>query len=146
MLPLWRDTPRQAGLSKVLGPTLESRGPSGRCVGVQPGASLHCAVHASGGSLVNTGLRWSEQARLHWLDVDLLTGFLTVRFGKNGQARWVPLNSAARGALVDLAGQRHHPGDPDELVCRGAYPHREPRVRAGRSSRSGDGPIGGQGG
>lgn len=105
----------------MLGPTLESRGPSGRCVGVQPGASLHCAVHASGGSLVNTGLRWSEQARLHWLDVDLLTGFLTVRFGKNGQARWVPLNSAARGALVDLAGQRHHPGDPDELVCRGAY-------------------------
>jgi integrase len=70
---------------------------------------------------VNTGLRWSEQARLHWLDVDLLTGFLTVRFGKNGQARWVPLNRAARGALVDLAGQRHHPGDPDELVCRGAY-------------------------
>jgi integrase len=70
---------------------------------------------------VNTGLRWSEQARLHWLDVDLLTGFLTVRFGKNGQARWVPLNRAARGALVDLAGQRHQPGDPDELVCRGAY-------------------------
>ena len=70
---------------------------------------------------VNTGLRWSEQARLHWFDVDVLTGFLTVRLGKNGQARRVPLNSAARGALLDLAGQRRRPADPDELVCRGAY-------------------------
>jgi integrase len=70
---------------------------------------------------VNTGLRWSEQARLHWLDVDLLTGVLTVRLGKNGQARRVPLNSAARSALLDLASQRRRPNDPDELVCRGAY-------------------------
>jgi len=70
---------------------------------------------------VNTGLRWSEQARLHWLDVDLLTGVLTVRLGKNGQARRVPLNSAARSAILDLAPQRRRPNDPDELVCRGAY-------------------------
>ena len=63
----------------------------------------------------------SEQARLHWFDVDVLTGFLTVRLGKNGQARRVPLNSAARGALLDLAGQRRRPADPDELVSRGAY-------------------------
>jgi len=70
---------------------------------------------------VNTGLRWSEQSQLHWLDVDLLTGFLTVRLGKNGQARRVPLNSAARSALLDLASQRRRPADPHELVCRGAY-------------------------
>jgi len=43
---------------------------------------------------INTGLRWSEQARLRWTDVDLLTGILTVRISKNGQARRVPLNSA----------------------------------------------------
>jgi integrase len=70
---------------------------------------------------VNTGLRWSEQARLRWLDVDLLTGFLTVRLGKNGQARRVPLNSAARSALIDLAAQRRRPADPDEPVSRAAY-------------------------
>jgi len=70
---------------------------------------------------INTGLRWSEQSRLRWIDVDLLTGFLTVRLGKNGQARRVPLNSAARGALVNLAGQRTRPTDPEELVSKAAY-------------------------
>jgi hypothetical protein len=74
-------------------------------VGVQSAASLHrdAVVYDSGGPLVQRhagkeprealnehcvgfGLRWSEQARLHWLDVDLLTGFLTVRLAKNGQA------------------------------------------------------------
>ena len=29
---------------------------------------------------LNTGLRWSEQQRLMWGDVDLLTGSLTIRF------------------------------------------------------------------
>ena len=70
---------------------------------------------------VNTGLRWSEQSRLRWIDVDPLTGFLTVRLGKNGQVRRVPLNSAARCALVDLAGQRTRPTDPEELVSKAAY-------------------------
>lgn len=68
-----------------------------------------------------TGLRWSEQARLRWLDVDLFSGFLTVRLGKNGQARRVPLNSAARGALVELSAQRVRPRDPNEQLSRAAY-------------------------
>jgi site-specific recombinase XerD len=50
-----------------------------------------------------------------------LTGFLTVRLGKNGQARRVPLNSSARAALVELAGRRSHPSDSEERVCRAAY-------------------------
>jgi site-specific recombinase XerD len=33
----------------------------------------------------------------------------------------VPLNSAARGALLDLVAQRRRPADPEELVCRGVY-------------------------
>jgi site-specific recombinase XerD len=70
---------------------------------------------------INTGLRWSEQARLRWHDVDLLTGVLTVRLAKNGQARRVPFNSAARSALLDLAARRARPADPEELVVRGAY-------------------------
>ena len=51
---------------------------------------------------INTGLRWSEQAALRWQDVDPLTRFLTVRLGKNGQPRRVPLNSGARSALQAL--------------------------------------------
>jgi site-specific recombinase XerD len=70
---------------------------------------------------INTGLRWSEQASLRWEDVDLLMGFLTVCLGKNGQARRVPLNSAARGGLMDLAAQRRRTGDRHEPVCRAAY-------------------------
>jgi site-specific recombinase XerD len=70
---------------------------------------------------VNTGLRWSEQVSLRWYDVDMLTGFLTVRLGKNGQARRVPLNSSARGALMDLGAERRRPNDPDEPVARAAY-------------------------
>jgi site-specific recombinase XerD len=70
---------------------------------------------------VNTGLRWSEQARLRWHDVDLLTGVLTVRLAKNGHVRRVPINSAARSALLDLAAQRVRPADPEEIVSRGAY-------------------------
>lgn len=60
-------------------------------------------------------------AGLRWHDVDLLTGFLMVRLGKNGQGRRVPLNSTARAALMDIGTERRHPDDPHELVCRGAY-------------------------
>lgn len=70
---------------------------------------------------INTGLRWSEEAGLRWHDMDLLGGFLVVRLGKNGHARRVPLNSAARGALMDLATMRHRPDDPDEPIFRSAY-------------------------
>jgi site-specific recombinase XerD len=70
---------------------------------------------------INTGLRWSEQAALRWQDVDPLTGFLTVRLGKNGQSRRVPLNSAATSALQALAALRQRPEDPAEQVCRAAY-------------------------
>jgi hypothetical protein len=53
--------------------------------------------------------------------VDLLTGIITVRLAKNGGTRRVPLNSAARSALVDLAARRTRPADPEELVSHAAY-------------------------
>lgn len=65
---------------------------------------------------INTGLRWSEQMRLRWSDVDLLTGFITVRKTKNHQGRTVPANSIARAEFIDLGSRRHHPDDPDEWV------------------------------
>jgi integrase len=47
--------------------------------------ALPAERHALVTLAINTGLRWSEQATLVWRDADLLTGFLAVRRGKNGQ-------------------------------------------------------------
>lgn len=64
----------------------------------------------------HTGLRWSEQMRLTWADVDMLSGSLTVRLSKHGRTRQVPMNSSVRGVLLDLGTRRQRPDDPKELV------------------------------
>ncbi len=53
--------------------------------------------------------------------MDALTGFITVRLGKNGQAQRVPVNSTAQAALTDLATLRSCPNEPDEPLFRAAY-------------------------
>jgi site-specific recombinase XerC len=53
--------------------------------------------------------------------VDLLGGVITVCLGKNGQGRRLPVNRPALSALVDAAGRRLRPADPDEPVFRAAY-------------------------
>jgi site-specific recombinase XerD len=70
---------------------------------------------------LHTGLRWSEQRRLEWRDADFLTGLLTVRQSKSGHARQIPMNSVVRSALLDLAGRRRDPDDPEERVFRCPY-------------------------
>ena len=70
---------------------------------------------------IHTGLRWSEQRRLGWRDVDMLTGLITVRQSKSGYARQIPMNSIVREVLMDLAGQRTRPDDPVEPVFRCSY-------------------------
>lgn len=70
---------------------------------------------------IHTGLRWSEQRRLEWRDVDFLTGLITVRQSKSGYARQVPMNSLVRSELMDLAGQRAGTDNPEELVFRCSY-------------------------
>jgi integrase len=70
---------------------------------------------------VNTGLRWSEQAGLQWRDVDMLSRTIGVGRSKNGYSRCVPMNSAVRAVLVDLATQRANPDEPGEPVFRLAY-------------------------
>ena len=72
---------------------------------------------------LNTGLRWSEQQRLMWGDVDLLTGSLTIRFPKHGHTRQIPTNATVRQVLLDLATSRQRPADPKEPVF--ACPYRE---------------------
>ena len=70
---------------------------------------------------VNTGLRWSEQAGLYWRDVDMLAGVITVARGKNGRARWAPMNSVVRSVLVDLGSERRRADDPAEPVFAPSY-------------------------
>jgi integrase len=81
---------------------------------------------------VNTGLRWSEQAALRWVDVDLLVGVVTVRRAKNGHSRQVPINSTVARVLVELGAARPpHSDPPGERVRGRRLPHRVPRVRGG---------------
>jgi integrase len=68
---------------------------------------------------VHLGFRLSEQRRLTWQDVDLLTGSLAVRRTKNGRSRSVPMNSVVLRLLVDLATQRERSDDSQEPVFRG---------------------------
>lgn len=51
---------------------------------------------------LNTGLRRSEQYSLTWECVDLERKLLMIPRTKNGETRYVPLNSAALNALQDL--------------------------------------------
>ena len=69
---------------------------------------------------VHTGLRWSEQKRLRWADVDVLSRTITVPQSKHGEARTVPMNSVVQTVLLDLGARRRSPGDPEERVfsCR----------------------------
>jgi integrase len=73
---------------------------------------------------INTGLRWSEQCRLEWRDVDMLSGSIGVGRSKNGYGRRVPMNSEARSVLIDIGAQRQRPNDPTERVF--ALPYRTP--------------------
>jgi len=44
-----------------------------------------------------------------------------VRLSKNGRTRRIPVNSLARGAVLDVAPRRQRPGDPGECVSNAAY-------------------------
>ena len=59
--------------------------------------------------LLNTGLRVQELCDLTWRDVMLTErkGTLTVRNGKGGKRRQVPLNQSARSALLAMEYQKH---------------------------------------
>ncbi len=59
--------------------------------------------------MYSTGLRVSEVAALDVADLDLTTGTLTVRCGKGGRGRVVPLGETAVAALLDYL-QHSRPG------------------------------------
>jgi integrase len=68
---------------------------------------------------INTGMRRGELLSLHWSDVDLARGLLTVRSetAKSGRQRHIPLNAEARAVLgqwrqqCDEAGSIFEPND-----------------------------------
>jgi len=51
---------------------------------------------------INTGMRLSEILNLTWDDVDLERGFITVRNTKNGEIRYLPMNTTLRDLLRQL--------------------------------------------
>jgi len=84
--------------------------------GLDPAGGLrpHCYATLFG-LLACTGLRISEALALSCADVDLAEGMLTVRAGKRGRTRLVPLHSSALMPLRDYAAERERrygtPGD-----------------------------------
>jgi integrase len=77
-------------------------GPAG---GLRP----HCYATLFG-LLACTGLRIAEALALTRADVDLTGGMLTVRAGKRGRTRLVPLHPSALSPLRDYAARRDHYG------------------------------------
>jgi integrase len=69
-------------------------------------AKLHDAVSAVHLAEIylalNTGMRRGEQYKLRWENVDLERGVITIPRAKHGEKRHIPINSAARIALLAL--------------------------------------------
>jgi site-specific recombinase XerD len=59
---------------------------------------------------LHTGLRRSEMYGLDWEDVNLANGYVRVKRGKNGDARYVRLNSVASKALTQLQKDENQTG------------------------------------
>lgn len=84
--------------------------------GLAPAGGLrpHCYATLFG-LIACTGLRIGEALALTWRDVDLTGGMLTVRAGKRGRTRLVPLHPSAVPPLSDYATDRHRRhGTPDD--------------------------------
>jgi integrase len=79
------------------------------------------------GLLACTGLRISEALALSCADVDLDGGVITVRAGKRGLTRLVPLHASALRPLRDFAAEREHRhgrADQDDAFFRTEYSER----------------------
>jgi integrase len=59
------------------------------------------------GCSATTGIRISEALALDARDVDLEIGVLTIRWGKRGKARLVPIDSSVTQRLRDYADERN---------------------------------------
>ena len=57
-----------------------------------------------------TGMRRGEQYRLKWSDINQQLGLITIPKAKNGERRYIPINSAAKAALEALWLRRDSTG------------------------------------
>lgn len=110
--PTYRRTPPHVYSDEEIGALLQA------AAGLTPHAGLrpHCYVTLFS-LLACTGLRISEALALSCGDVDLVGGVLTVRAGKNGRTRLVPLHPSALMPLRDYTADREQrcgvPADQD---------------------------------
>ena len=58
------------------------------------------------GLIAVTGLRISEAIALNSIDIDLETGIVTIRRGKFGKERWIPVSSSTAAKLAEYAKER----------------------------------------
>ena len=95
--------------------------------GLAPAGGLrpHCYATLFG-LIACTGLRIGEALALTCDDVDLTEGVLTVRAGKRGRTRLVPLHPSALAPLRDYAADRARRYGPPRDGC-GVLPHRPQR-------------------
>ena len=66
---------------------------------------------------LNTGMRWKEQYKLLWKNVDVMrTSQITLLATKSGKKQYIPVNAAARAALARLRALYPQ----SDFVCGGA--------------------------
>lgn len=103
-------TPPHVYSDREIGDLLRAAAGLSPADGVRP----HCYATLFG-LIACTGLRISEALALSCADVDVEGGMLTVRAGKRGRSRLVPLHPSARTPLRDYATHRARrygpPGD-----------------------------------
>ena len=76
---------------------------------------------------IYTGMRYSEQMRLSWADVDITHEVIRLEETKNGERRTVPMVGEALMAIDEMAKQKHK---LDDLLFPGALnPHQPADVR-----------------
>lgn len=114
--PVGHRTPPHVYSDREIGDLLQA------AAGLAPAGGLRPRCYATlFGLIACTGLRISEALALACGDVDLAEGVLTVRAGKRGRTRLVPLHPSALTPLRDYATDRSHrfgrPGD-DEAFFR----------------------------
>jgi integrase len=88
------------------------------------GTSRHHTIPILFRLIYSCGLRASEAANLKCSHVDLTGDVITVRKGKNGKERFVPL-SYSMAESMEQFHQRYHDGDSkDEYFFKGKYIHK----------------------
>ena len=72
---------------------------------------------------LNTGLRKSEQLKLQWTDIDFRLGHFTIREGKNGKSRIIPMNSVLKVTLERIPRRVDRIGDAQGILVSRPNPY-----------------------